>query len=53
MDPNNLNLNTRNEKAQSPAQTWVPKLSPISFKEKKKRSCVLKQLMHRKESEPR
>lgn len=48
MDPNNLYLATLREKAQIPAQTWVPKLPPISFEEKKKKICVLKNLVHRK-----
>lgn len=48
MDPNNLDLDTLREKAQIPAQIWVPKLPPTSFKEKKKKICVLKNLVDRK-----
>lgn len=48
MDPNNLDLSLSEKKTQIPDQMWVTKLPPISFQEKKKNICVIKNLVHRK-----
>lgn len=39
MDPNNLYLATLREKAQIPAQTWVPKL-PTFWRKEEKNLCT-------------
>lgn len=48
MDPNNLDLDPLSEKAQIPAQTWVPKVPPLSFQEKKKKNICTEEFSAQK-----